>query len=380
MTTSPEPYDLTTPSPGRLTAIYRVNATAATIDARAQGIAVEQSVEMPLDAVTNPAILSDIVGKVTGITQVHDDLYDVSIDLAVATTGLEAGQLFNMLFGNTSIHADVTLKDAIFPDSVLSAFGGPHHGITGLRERLRVHKRALTCSALKPQGSSAAELATLAGAMARGGIDLIKDDHGLADQAYSPFAERVARIGEAVRTARAADGRRTAYFPSLSGNLDQLREQVALARAEGLDGVLIAPMVTGVAAFHTIARENPDMAIMTHPSMAGASRIAPSLLLGKLFRMLGSDATVFPNHGGRFGYPPAECRALADAARFPLGGCRPAIPVPAGGMTLDRVPEMLDFYGQDVVVLVGGGLLSAGARITTETQAFANAVATYHAA
>jgi ribulose-bisphosphate carboxylase large chain len=48
-----------------------------------------------------------------------------------------------------------------------------------------------------------------------------------------------------------------------------------------------------------------------------------------------------------------------------------------GGMTLDRVPEMLDFYGQDAMLLIGGALLAAGERLTEETTAFTQRVSTY---
>jgi ribulose-bisphosphate carboxylase large chain len=50
------------------------------------------------------------------------------------------------------------------------------------------------------------------------------------------------------------------------------------------------------------------------------------------------------------------------------------MPVPAGGMTLERVPEMLDFYGADVMLLIGGSLLSAGERVATEAAAFVDQV------
>jgi ribulose-bisphosphate carboxylase large chain len=359
----------------RITAVYHVTDAASRIGARAEAIAVEQSVEMPVAAISDRAVLDDVVGRVEDITEVAGGVFEVRVGLAVATTGLEAGQLLNMLYGNTSLHPDVVLKDAVFPDAVLAAFGGPRHGLFGLRARVGASARALTCSALKPQGLSAHALAGLAGKLARGGLDFLKDDHGLADQGYSPFAERVPRVAEAVRAARAHDGGRTCYVPSLSGNLDQLRSQVEIVRAEGLDTVLVAPMVTGVAAFHTLVRENPSIAFIVHPAMAGASRIAPPLLLGKLFRLFGADATVFPNHGGRFGYTPATCRGLADTALASWGGFRAAVPVPAGGMTLDRVAEMLKFYGRDVMLLIGGGLLAAGARITEETAAFVAAVA-----
>ena len=301
--------------------------------------------------------------------------FEVRIGLAAATTGPEAGQLMNMLFGNSSIHADIELHDAVFPASLLAAFGGPNHGLAGLRARVGAKDRALTCSALKPQGLDARGLAKIAGQLAAGRLDYIKDDHGIADQRYSPFAERVPAIADAVRDARAADGGRTVYLPSLSGNLDQLRAQVKIARQAGLNAALVAPMITGLAGFHTLVRENPDIAFMAHPALAGASRIAPPLLLGKIFRLLGADATVFPNHDGRFGYTRQTCHALADAARSPWASLKACVPVPAGGMTPERVPEMLQFYGRDVMLLIGGGLLAAGPRMTEEAAKFQNAVA-----
>ena len=357
----------------RLTAVYHVTDTADRIDARAHIIAVEQSVEMPVSAVSDRTVLDEIVGLVEGVRDLGNGDFEVRIGLAVATTGLEAGQLLNMLFGNSSIHRDVRLADAIFPDSLLAALGNPRPGLQGWRRRAGAQDRALTCSALKPQGLPARELAKIAGQLARGGLDFIKDDHGLADQAYSPFAERVPRVAEAVAAAR-TEGK-TGYLPSLNGNLDQMRRQVEIVRAAGLDAVLIAPMTTGVPTFHTLTRENPDIAFMAHPALAGASHIAPPLLLGKIFRLLGADATVFPNHGGRFGYSPATCRELAAAALAPWGKLAACVPVPAGGMTPDRVPEMLAFYGKDVMLLIGGGLLAAGSRMTEEAAAFSAAVA-----
>jgi ribulose-bisphosphate carboxylase large chain len=355
----------------RIIAIYHVKDSADRIAARAHAIAVEQSVEMPVSAITDRGVLDDIVGKVEDIKDLHDGGFEVRIGLAVATTGLEPGQLMNMLFGNSSIHADIVLHDAEFPDPVLSAFGGPGHGLCGLRARAGAHDRALTCSALKPQGLDAKALADIAARLAAGGLDFIKDDHGLADQSYSHFAESVPAVAEAARRANP----KTGYLPSLSGNLDQLRAQVKIARQAGLNAALIAPMITGLASFHTLVRENPDIAFMAHPALAGASHIAPPLLLGKIFRLMGADATVFPNHGGRFGYSRQTCHALADAALAPWGNLKNTVPVPAGGMTPERVPEMLQFYGSDVMLLIGGGLLAAGPRMTEEAAKFQNAVA-----
>src|ERR1700755_997061 len=94
----------------RLTAIYRVRSDAASIAERARAIAVEQSVEMPVAAITDASVLADIVGRVEAI-EPQDGIFAVRIGLAVATVGRDAGQLINMLFGNTSLLDDVVLDD-----------------------------------------------------------------------------------------------------------------------------------------------------------------------------------------------------------------------------------------------------------------------------
>lgn len=361
----------------RLIAIYRIRSDAASIEARARAIAVEQSVEMPVEAIDDASVLAGIVGKVDEVRDLGGGVFEARIALAAATTGGEPGQLLNMLYGNSSIHDDVVLHDVGLPAWLAAAFAGPRHGLAGLRRRAGADGRAMTCSALKPQGLPAEALALIARRMAEGGIDYVKDDHGLADQAYSPFAARVRACSSALAEVARATGRRTRYVPSLSGDLDAMRRQVALAREFGIDTLLITPMICGLANFHALVRDNPDMAFMVHPAMAGASRIAPPLLLGRLFRMLGADATVFPNFGGRFGYAPETCRDLAEAARMPYHGIAPSVPVPAGGMTPERVPEMLDFYGRDVMLLIGGGLLSARERLAEAAGGFTRQVASY---
>jgi ribulose-bisphosphate carboxylase large chain len=354
-----------------MTVTYRVRSDAAAIEARAQAIAIEQSVETPLAAISDATVLSDILGEVQGICELEAGLFEVRIGLAVETTGFDAGQLLNMLFGNTSMQEDVTLRDAEIPDAMAARFGGPNVGIAGFRAKCGVGGRAFTCAALKPQGLAPKELASLAGRLAAGGVDFIKDDHGIADQAYSRFADRVRGCAQAVRQT----GAYALYVPHVSGSFDIAAGQIALAMMEGIEAVMVEPMILGVSNFHRLVREFPNMAFFGHPAMAGASRIAPALLLGKLFRLFGADVTIYPNYGGRFSYSPETSRAVADAARCDWYGLRRCLPCPAGGMTLDRVPEILDFYGPDTMLLIGGSLLSAKDRLTEATARFVERVA-----
>ena len=362
----------------RLSVTYHVRSDAAGIEARAKAIAVEQSVEMPLEAIDEAAVLNDIVGAVQAIEDLHDGRFAVRIGLALETINGDAGQLLNMLFGNTSLHDDVVLHDIDLSPALVAAFPGPGAGIAGLRARVGAEARALTCSALKPQGLPPDRLARLAERFALGRVDFIKDDHGLADQSYSRFADRIPACAAAVARASRSSGHATRYVPSLSGHYEQMRSQVRLSRDAGLDCVLIAPMVTGFATMHALAAEFTDFAFFAHPSLGGAARIAPPLLIGTLFRLIGADAVIFPNYGGRFGYSPETCQRLAGKARDQRDGMRPSLPVPAGGMTLARVPELLDFYGADTMLLIGGNLLLARENLTQQTTAFTDAVANHH--
>lgn len=361
----------------KFTAIYRIRASASQIADRAQAIAIEQSVEMPVGAIEDESVRAEIVGQVEGIQDRHDGTFDVAVRLDTGTTGFEAGQLMNIVFGNSSIHDDVILQDLILPLELTSRFTGPRFGPQGLRARVAATGRGLTCSALKPLGLPADKLGALAQRLALGGLDYIKDDHGLADQDRAPFAARVASIAAALNAAAEHTGKRTRYLPSITGNLDAMRLQVRVARDHGLDSLLIAPMVVGLASFQTIVRENADFAVFAHPAMAGASRIAPSALYGRIFRMLGADGIIFPNAGGRFGYSQATCRAIADTALAPWNNVQPSMPVPAGGMKLASLSDALNFYGADVMLLIGGDLLAARDDMTRQARAFQTVVETH---
>ena|SRR5438105_27627 len=373
MSSSASKYESSLDATRWIEAKYRVRATASAIEARARAIALEQSVELPIEAVSDSRVLNEVVARVVDIAPADATAFDATIRLAAETTGFEAGQLLNMLFGNTSLQEDVALIDVEFPASFAACFGGPRFGIKGIREITGVHGRPLTCSALKPQGLAPAQLATLAHTFARAGIDVIKDDHGLADQAPAPFAARVREVQRAVDDANRETGGRCVYAPSLSGHYGQMREQVAQAHECGVQMFLVAPMVSGVATLTALSRE-AGVPIIAHPAMAGSARIAPPLLLGKLFRLFGADATIFPNAGGRFGYTPDVCAGIVQAARESWHPLAPMLPVPAGGMSVERVPEMRERFGDDTMLLIGGSLLAAGEQLLARCRAFVAAV------
>ena len=66
------------------------------------------------------------------------------------------------------------------------------------------------------------------------------------------------------------------------------------------------------------------------------------------------------NYGGRFGFSITECKDIVETCRTPDGIGKPILPSPGGGMSIDRLPDMMDLYGRDCVYLLGGSLLRYG--------------------
>ena len=101
---------------------------------------------------------------------------------------------------------------------------------------------------------------------------------------------------------------------------------------------------------------------MGHPALLGGfvssptGGIAHSVLYGKWMRYAGADLSIFPNYGGRFSFSREACAEIADACREPIEGVAPIFPAPGGGMTRDRIDEIVAFYGNDVALLIGGDL------------------------
>jgi ribulose-bisphosphate carboxylase large chain len=337
---------------------YGVQSSAAEIAARAEALLLEQTVELPRSALRTPFIRDRMVGKVLACEPMGGWMYRVTVEQPVETTALDPAQFLNVVFGNSSLQPDIELLDIKVPVSLAHALGGPRLGIPGIRRATGVTGRALTASAVKPMGLTAAEAGDLCRTLALAGIDLVKDDHGLADHAFCPFEDRVRACLDATRDAAETTGRRTLYVPNLIGTPSTVLRQAAQARDLGAGAVMVSPMLVGLPLLSELAG-TLGIPILAHPSFGGALRIAPPALLGRIFPLFGADAVIYPNAGGRFSYGPEVCRMIADALRDPRPPVAPAFPMPAGGIRAENAGEVLGTYGRDTILLVGGGLLGA---------------------
>lgn len=375
--TLPDTISVAGLSGDRFRVVYHLAGDEATARAKAEDILIEQTVEFPAELVPPGDIRDHIFGRIEEFCAYGENRYEVTISFANETAGSDLVQFLNVIYGNISIKPGIRLVRFELSVSKLGEFRGPRFGRQGLRDLVGVQHRPLMCSALKPMGLSNRELARMAYEFALGGLDLIKDDHGLANQSFTPFQERVELCSEAVAKANAETGLNCQYFASVTTRVDRVQEYAHFAKAVGAGGLLICPGLTGFDLMRALA-DDDDLAlpIMSHPSFYGSyvgnpdSGIAHGALYGQLQRLAGADLSVYPNFGGRFSFSVEECREIAAATEVPMGHLKPIFPAPGGGMTMESMPRSQAVYDRDVVYLVGGGLHRHSKDLTQNVRYF----------
>ena len=368
----------------RFTVVYKLTGDAATARAKADAICVEQTIEFPADLIGQGDIRGHVLGRVESFQPLDDAHFQATISYAVEISGYELTQLLNVIFGNSSIKPGIRVQRLDLPPALLRAFKGPRFGRAGLRHHLGVVQRPLLCTALKPMGLSAQALADYAYQFALGGIDMIKDDHGLADQAFAPFEERVTLCAAAVARANAETGNKAIYIPNLTAPAHQIMAKARFAKQAGAGGLMVAPGLTGLDTLRHLAdADDIALPILSHPAFQGSfvahsdSGLTHGVIFGQLARLAGADGTIFPNYGGRFAFSEAECAEIRDATTTKMAHLKPIFPAPGGGMGLQRLTEMGRFYGNDVIYLIGGGLHRAGSDLVANSRRFRHLVSSH---
>lgn len=331
------------------------------LEEKVESICLEQSVELPRRVLPG-RIAREVVGEPLDAEALEEEGHRVTIGWNPELTRGDLSQFLNTLYGNISLQAGIRVAAVDWNSLPDGLFGGPAFGIGVLRESWDLDGRPLCATSLKPAGSTAEELGELCRAFAAGGMDIMKDDHGVSDQAWAPFGERVRRCVEGVRHAEQETGHRARYFAHITARADRCVERYRRAAELGADGALVCPHIAGMETMHQLARMDLSLPIIAHPAFSGGltthphQGLTPDLLYGQLWRALGADLVVYPNTGGRFSFSLAECESINKAARrgdlpFPS-----AFPMPGGGMRLENIPRWMETYGPDTVFLLGTSL------------------------
>lgn len=347
----------------RFRVTYRLSGSRKQAYQCARDICYEQTVELPDELIPKEYIRKNVVGRVE-VFKKRDAFFEAVISYPVKAAASELTQFLNVIFGNISLKGGIRLERFELPGSFIKNFPGPAFGVAGLRKIVKAYKRPLLCTALKPMGLLASEMGRLAYQFALNGIDIIKDDHGLTNQPYASFKERVSRCAEAIKKANKCTGFQSIYVANVTSGVSEFKKRALFAKKAGACGLMVAPGITGFDLMRSLACDSEiALPVFSHPAFSGSFVVSPEsgishyCLFGQLNRLAGSDVAIFPNYGGRFLFTAQDCADIARACSEKMGHIKRAFVSPGGGMSLDRVREMREFYGIDVIFLIGGGLM-----------------------
>ena len=291
-----------------------------------------------------------------------------------------ASQLLSGIAGNIfgmKALKHLRLIDVTLPHAYLQHFKGPHFGMDGIRNMMKIHGRPLTGAVPKPKvGFSAEEHAAVGFETWMGGFDFVKDDENLTSTSFNRFEDRVSALAKKRDRAEQLTGERKSAFINITADTATMERRAALLAEYGWTYAMIDVVVAGTSAVSTLRDYCSDLglAIHAHRAMHAAFDRDPKhgismQFIAKLMRLIGVSQIHTGTAVGKLIGSKKEVRLLADVLRNSLtkpsgtilleqdwGSMKSAFPVSSGGLHPGLVPDVLDIYGEDLVLLVSGGI------------------------
>ena len=175
-------------------------AKGVTIKKAAEMVAGESSVGTWTDVSTMKSRIEKIGARIFSIKGNNVKIAYPSILFEEGNMPQILSSIAGNIFGMKAIK-NLRLEDVDWPDNIIRSFKGPLYGIEGIRKLLKVYKRPLVGTIVKPKiGLNEKEHAKVAYDAWVGGVDIVKDDENLSNQKFNNFSKRI------VETLKMRDG------------------------------------------------------------------------------------------------------------------------------------------------------------------------------
>ena len=296
------------------------------------------------------------------------------------------------IFGMKALE-NLRLIDVSLPHDYIKYFPGPNLGISGLRKYFKIHDRPLTGAVPKPKiGFSAEEHSRIAFETWLGGFDCVKDDENLTSTKFNEFYHRVNLMSKMRDKAEKETGEIKDAFINITGEVEEMKRRAKFLHEHGFKYAMIDVVTCGVSAVQTLRETLGDMgmAIHAHRAMHAAfdrneKHGITMEFLAKIMKLAGVDQIHSGTAVGKLVGSREEVLSVANILRErhvkpykkilleqDWGKIKSAFPVTSGGLHPGLVPDVMDIYGKEMVMLVSGGIhghpkgTRAGARATMQ--------------
>lgn len=294
-----------------------------------------------------------------------------------------AGNIFGM-----KVLRSLRLEDIKFPAPYISDFKGPKFGVEGIRKLLRIGKRPILGTIVKPKiGLGPRDFGKVAYNAWIGGIDAVKDDENLTSMRFNKFTDRVAATLSFRDKAEQVTGERKVYFPNITAPFDEMVRRAEFVKRQHGEYVMIDIITVGWSALQAFRNLDLGLAIHAHRAGHGIFTEDPEqgismLVISKLARLIGVDQLHVGAIVGKMKGEAHEVEHIGEeiSREFVINderehvlaqswkGIKTVFPVCSGGLHAGVVGELMKHMGNDIIIQAGGGVcghksgVSAGAR------------------
>ena len=282
-----------------------------------------------------------------------------------------AGNVFGMKALNS-----LRLLDISFPKDIIKAYKGPKFGIQGIRELIKVKKRPLLGTIVKPKvGLNEVEHAKVCGEAWIGGLDIVKDDENLTSMTFNKFEKRIEETFKIRDNAENETGEKKIYMPNITAKLSVMKKRADHVIDNGGEYIMVDILTIGFSALQEIRDYLDDKNIVIHAHRAMHAALTRNkkhgmtmLALAKLMRLIGMDQLHTGTVVGKMEGGKQEVldinevitkQKITDNNMTMLdqdwGNIKPTLPVASGGLSPLHVPALIEILGKNMVYQFGGG-------------------------
>jgi ribulose-bisphosphate carboxylase large chain len=340
---------------------FQVEPEGISLKEAAGGVAAESSVGTWTELTTEQPYVRWLAARVFSI-----DAGIVKISYPVEL--FESANMPNILssvagnvFGLKALK-NLRLLDIEFPKQLLGSFKGPAFGIAGIRKLLKIPKRPLVGTIIKPKlGLETKDHAKVAYEAWFGGCDVVKDDENLSSQKFNPFTERLTQTLESRDKAQDETGERKVYMINISAETNTMLKRAQSVVDHGGEYVMVDILTCGWSALQTLREQ--DFKLVIHAHRAGHAAFTKNPKHGiamkpiaTVARVIGVDQLHVGTVVGKMSETKTEVIENINACRAQMGGLKPVLPVASGGLHPRLVPALMETFGNDFVIQAGGGI------------------------
>lgn len=344
---------------------FFVEPSGISLKKAAGAVAAESSIGTWTETTTTKKYVERLAAKVF-------EIRGNNIRIAYPSELFEPGNMPNILssvagnvFGMKDLK-NLRLNDIHIPEKLLKSFKGPKFGIQGIRKILKVPRRPLLGTIVKPKlGLNTKDHAKVAYDAWIGGCDIVKDDENLSSQSFNRFEDRLEKTFKAKERAERETGEKKVYMINITAECEEMIRRAELVEDCGNEYAMVDILTAGWSALQNLRNKNFNLVLHAHRAGHAAFTKNPKhgismKVIAKVSRIIGIDQLHVGAAVGKMYETKEDVLENCEALKERMDGLKPVMPIASGGLHAGHIPELLKIFGNDFVIQAGGGIHAMG--------------------